>query len=238
MEGLSFFVGVIGNIISVTVVLSPIKTFLRIVKHRSTEDFESFPYVIALLGTSLWCYYGVIKPGGFILATTNGLGIIIELVYVTLFIIYAPLRVRAKTAIYLGILNVAVPAIVILITLFTMHGDLRIDVLGFVCAGLSIVMYGSPLVVVKRVLTTKSVEYMPLLLSFFFFLNGGIWTFYAILVKDFFLGVPNGIGFLLGTAQMVLYAIYWKSKSSQNISEELEDGWQHKHLIPENSSED
>ncbi|RVW97799.1 Bidirectional sugar transporter SWEET16 [Vitis vinifera] len=78
---------------------------------------------------------------------------------------------------------------------------------------------------------------MPFLLSFFFFLNGGIWTFYAILVKDFFLGVPNGIGFLLGTAQMVLYAIYWKSKPSQNISE-LEDGWQHKHLIPENSSED
>ena len=31
-------------------------TFFRIVKHRSIEDFESFPYVIALLGTSLWCY--------------------------------------------------------------------------------------------------------------------------------------------------------------------------------------
>lgn len=63
--------------------------------------------------------------------------------------------IQAKTAIYLGILNVAVPAIVILITLFTMHGDLRIDVLGFVCAGLSIVMYGSPLVVVVRTCITS-----------------------------------------------------------------------------------
>jgi len=39
------------------------------------------------------------------------------------------------------------------------------------------------------VVTTKSVEYMPFLLSFFSFLNGGIWTFYAVLVKDFFVGV-------------------------------------------------
>lgn len=30
---------------------------------------------------------------------------------------------------------------------------------------------------------------MPFLLSFFLFLNGGVWTFYAVLVGDWFLGV-------------------------------------------------
>lgn len=41
----------------------------------------------------------------------------------------------------------------------------------------------------RSVITRRSVEYMPFLLSFFLFLNGGIWTLYAILDKDIFIGV-------------------------------------------------
>jgi solute carrier family 50 protein (sugar transporter) len=39
------------------------------------------------------------------------------------------------------------------------------------------------------VVKTKSVEYMPFFLSFFLFLNGGIWSVYSLLVKDFSIGV-------------------------------------------------
>lgn len=35
----------------------------------------------------------------------------------------------------------------------------------------------------------KSVKYMPFLLSFFQFLNGGVWSAYALLVKDYYIGV-------------------------------------------------
>jgi len=41
----------------------------------------------------------------------------------------------------------------------------------------------------KTVVKTKSVEYLPFLLSFFFFLNGGVWLLYAVLVRDSILGV-------------------------------------------------
>ncbi|XP_059654411.1 bidirectional sugar transporter SWEET17-like [Cornus florida] len=214
MENLSFYVGVIGNIISVLLFLSPAGTFWRIVKHRSTEEFESLPYICTLLSSSLWTYYGIIKPGSYLVATVNGFGVVVEIVYISLFLIYAPPRMRAKTAILAGILDVGFLATTILVTHLAMHEDLRINVTGFMCAGLNIVMYGSPLAAMKTVVTTKSVEYMPFLLSFFVFLNGGIWTFYAFLVHDWFLGVPNGSGFLLGIAQMILYAIYCKSKQS------------------------
>uniref|UniRef100_A0A9I9EC42 Uncharacterized protein n=1 Tax=Cucumis melo TaxID=3656 RepID=A0A9I9EC42_CUCME len=60
----------------------------------------------------------------------------------------------------------------------------------------------------KTVIKSKSVEYMPFMLSLFFFFNGGIWTFYAFLVHDWFLAVPNGMGLLLGLTQLLLYAIY------------------------------
>ncbi|GMI80113.1 hypothetical protein like AT4G15920 [Hibiscus trionum] len=209
MEELSFFVGVIGNVISVLVFLSPVGTFWRIIKHGSTENFET---------RSLPCR----------LATVNGFGILAEAVYVALFLIYAPRKIRVKTGILVGILDVGFLAAAILVTRLALEGESRIDAIGFMCAGLNIIMYGSPLAAMKTVVSSKSVEYMPFFLSFFLFLNGGIWAFYALLEQDIFLGVPNGIGFLLGTAQLILYAIYSNARPSSNSISQglLEQGLQ------------
>ncbi|XP_024027054.1 bidirectional sugar transporter SWEET17 [Morus notabilis] len=239
MEDFSFFVGVIGNIISVLMFLSPVKTFWRIVKRRSTEDFDSLPYICTVLSTSLWTYYGITKPGEYLVATINGFGIVVETIYVALFLLYAPLKMRAKTAILVGILDVGFFVAAILVTQLALQGETRIDALGFLGAGLNIIMYVSPLAAIKTVVTTKSVEYMPFFLSFFFFLNGGIWTFYALLVRDYFLAVPNGIGFVLGIGQLVLYGIYRRPKPSMNVSAHhhdgiLEEGRQRERLITPN----
>ena len=58
---------------------------------------------------------------------------------------------QAKTAILVVTLNVGFPAGVVLITLFAMDGDLRLDVLGIVCAVLNILMYGSPFAAMVRI---------------------------------------------------------------------------------------
>ncbi|KAL4273631.1 hypothetical protein GQ457_13G024480 [Hibiscus cannabinus] len=232
--GLSFFVGIIGNVISVLVFLSPIGTFRRIVKHKSTEDFQSLPYVCTLLNSSLWTYYGMSKPGGLLVATVNGFGIFVEAVYVALFLVYAPRNTRVKTGILVGILDVGFVAAAIAVTQLALEGETRIGAIGLMGSGLNIIMYGSPLAAMKTVVRTKRVEYMPFSLSFFLFLNGGIWAFYAFLVHDFFLGVPNGIGFLLGTAQLLLYAIYKNAKPSNHsatLEGLMEQGWQKEPLV-------
>ncbi|XP_042046287.1 bidirectional sugar transporter SWEET17-like [Salvia splendens] len=222
MDTLVFFIGVIGNVISVLMFLSPGKTFVRIVKKKSTEEFESFPYVCTLLNSSLWTYYGIIKPGSYLVATVNGFGVVVEIVYVALFLIFAPPNKRVRTAIVVGILNVGFLAATLLATYFLLEIDLRIDAIGFISSGLNILMYASPLSAMKTVVTTKSAEYMPFLLSFFLFLNGGVWTFYAILVDDWFLGVPNSIGFALGALQLLLYAIYRNPKNSDSSPPEFD----------------
>jgi solute carrier family 50 protein (sugar transporter) len=78
----------------------------------------------------------------------------------------------------------------------------------------------------KTVINTKSVEFMPFFLSFFLFLNGGVWATYAVLDRDIFLGIPNGIGFVLGSIQLIIYAIFMNSKASQSSRETAEDGGQ------------
>lgn len=66
-------------------------------KHKSTEDFESLPYICTLLSSSLWTYYGITKPGGLRVATVNGFGIFVEAVYVGLFLIYAPKKMKVNS---------------------------------------------------------------------------------------------------------------------------------------------
>ncbi|KAL2341778.1 hypothetical protein Fmac_009718 [Flemingia macrophylla] len=229
MAEASFFVGVIGNIVSILMFLSPVPTFWTIIKHRSTEDFSSLPYICTLLNCSLWTYYGVIKPGEYLVATVNGFGIVVETIYIILFLIYAPKGVKAKTCILALILDVGILAAAVATAELALQGEARSGAVGMMGAGLNIVMYSSPLSVMKTVVMTKSVKYMPFFLSFFFFLNGGVWLLYAVLVRDVILGVPNGTGFLLGAMQLGLYAIYRDGKRVPN--DKLEEGLQHDPLI-------
>jgi hypothetical protein len=41
----------------------------------------------------------------------------------------------------------------------------------------------------RTVVKTRSVEFTPFSLSFFLFLNGGVWSAYSVLVKDLLIGV-------------------------------------------------
>lgn len=73
-------------------------TFLRIVKKKSTLNYEGLPYVTTLLSTSLWTYYGLLKPNGLLVVTVNGAGSVMQSIYVILFLIYAPTHTRVSAS--------------------------------------------------------------------------------------------------------------------------------------------
>nr|WME85014.1 transporter SWEET16 [Impatiens uliginosa] len=222
---LSFIVGIIGNIISLLVFTSPLSTFRKVVKNKSTENYKCHPYITTLLSTSLWTFYGLLKPDMLVI-TVNGAGAFLQFIYVTLFIVYAPRNVKLKSLKLVGVLNVVFMGSVIAVTFFAFHGNLRKTFVGFLCSALTIGMYAAPMTVMRTVVKTKSVEYMPFFLSFFLFLNGSVWSVYAVLVKDYFIGVPNSIGFILGSTQLILYAIY-KKKSSKSDEDKENEGSTH-----------
>ncbi|XP_027117050.1 bidirectional sugar transporter SWEET17 [Coffea arabica] len=236
MEGFTFFIGILGNVTSMLVFLAPIDTFKRIVKNKSTEEFDSLPYICSLLSASLWTYYGIVQPSAFLVGTINAFGSVLGIVYVGLFLFYAPPSNKVKIALIVGTLNVGFLAGAILFTRLAFKGEARVASMGFLAAGFIIVTYASPLSSMRTVVMTRSVEYMPFYLSFFIFLSGGVWALYGWLIGDYFVSVPNGTGCILGTAQLVLYGIYRDTKPPARDSAcvsfyDLEEGWQRQPLL-------
>ncbi|KAH9616469.1 hypothetical protein KSS87_014963 [Heliosperma pusillum] len=100
-----------------------------------------------------------------------------------------------KTAILVGLLDIAFFGASVVVPKLALEGRQQVDALGFICAGLNVVMYGSPLAAM----------------------------------------VPNGIGCLLGVAQLLLYAMYRNAKPSKtDLSEKLIDESK-ANLIPSSS---
>ncbi|XP_072970607.1 bidirectional sugar transporter SWEET1a-like [Typha angustifolia] len=213
MAVLHFLFGIFGNATALFLFLSPIATFRRVVRCRSTEDFSGVPYTMTLLNCLLSAWYGLpfISPNNILVSTINGTGAVIESVYVVIFLTFAPNKLRVRM---LGLLALvmSVFAVVALVSLLALHGHSRKIFCGFAAAIFSICMYASPLSIMRLVIKTKSVEYMPFFLSLFVFLCGTSWFIYGLLGRDPFVAVPNGCGSVLGSLQLILYAIYRNHK--------------------------
>nr|CAD1824364.1 unnamed protein product [Ananas comosus var. bracteatus] len=86
----AFTFGILGNIISLMVYLAPLPTFYRVYKKKSTEGFQSIPYIIALFSSMLWIYYAFLKPDASLLITINSIGCAIEAIYIITYLVFAP----------------------------------------------------------------------------------------------------------------------------------------------------
>ncbi|KAJ0969442.1 hypothetical protein J5N97_022319 [Dioscorea zingiberensis] len=213
MEILHFVFGILGNATALFLFLSPMFTFRRIIKKKTTEDFSGVPYNMTLLNCLLSAWYGLpfVSPNNLLVSTINCTGVLIELVYVTIFLIYAPKKVRSQMMGLLALV-IFVFALVALISVLVLHGQTRKGFCGSAAVVFSIFMYASPLSIMRLVIRTKSVEFMPFLLSLFVFLCATFWFVYGLLGTDIFITIPNGCGAVLGAIQLILYMIYRKNK--------------------------
>ncbi|KAL6006436.1 Bidirectional sugar transporter sweet14 [Asimina triloba] len=194
-------------------------TFYRIYRKKSTEGFQSVPYVVALFSAMLWIYYAFLKPDGSLLITINSIGCVIETIYIAMYMAYAPKKAKMLTTKLLLLLNFGVFSLILLLTQLLFKGSQRLRVLGWVCVAFSVIVFAAPLSIMRLVIRTKSVEFMPFSLSFFLTLSAVIWFCYGILMKDLFIALPNVLGFSFGLLQMVLYMIY-RGKKIDKIQEQ------------------
>ncbi|KAL3616961.1 hypothetical protein CASFOL_039355 [Castilleja foliolosa] len=209
--------GVAGNLLAFVLFVSPIPTFRRIIRGRSTEQFSGLPYIYALLNCLICLWYGmpIVSSGIILIATVNSVGAIFQLIYIIIFIIFADRRKKLKM---LGLLVTvfSVFAIIVIVSIKIFEPPSRQLFVGYLSVFSLISMFASPLFIINMVIRTKSVEYMPFYLSLATFLMSLSFFIYGLFKNDSFISVPNGVGAILGIIQLVLYFCY--STSSVEMS--------------------
>ncbi|KAJ4832102.1 hypothetical protein Tsubulata_028049 [Turnera subulata] len=130
---------------------------------------------------------------------------------------------KRKAKLLIGFNGVAYGLIVVLTAMLS-HGNTRLSVVGTTTVVFSVCVYAAPLSVMRKVIKTKSVEFMPFSLSLSLTVCAVCWFAYGMFLGDWFIAAPNILGFLFGMVQMVLYLIYRKKQKkavSENRIQEL-----------------
>ncbi|CAA6665496.1 unnamed protein product [Spirodela intermedia] len=208
-------VGITGNVISFGLFLSPLPTVYKICEKKAVEGFSPIPYLATLLNCMMWVLYGIplVHPHSLLVVTINGTGLLLQTIYLTIFILYSTPPLRRTVLKFVTAEILFMMAVVIGVLMGAKTHEKRSLIVGVMSVVFGTCMYASPLAAMRLVIRTRSVEYMPFSISMASFLNSICWTLYAVIRFDIFITIPNGLGTLLSLAQLVLYATYYYSST-------------------------
>lgn len=204
-----------GIIIGIMLSLSPIPTFIDIAVHsKTTGGYTAAPYISAFLCCSMWLTYAFLAGSSKSdLIPLNALSFVIYFIYCGVFLFYAH---NKSKVLQLYIAALGVLAITVSAAIFTKS----LILIGVLATIANCLMFAAPLAVLNQVIQTKSVRYMPFLLSLTSFLCASVWLVWAVVVQDYFVLIPNALGTFFGLIQLVLYAIFWRMSSRESTPDE------------------
>ncbi|KAF8667026.1 hypothetical protein HU200_053197 [Digitaria exilis] len=219
--------GIIGCTVCMLLYSAPILTFKRVIKEASVGEFSCIPYILALFSCLTYSWYGfpVVSSGWtnltvFLISST---GVLFEISFISIYLWFAP-REKKKLVILILSLVLAIFGMTILISILIIHTHhVRKVFVGSVGVLSAMLMYSSPLVAVKQVVRTRSVEFMPFSLSLFTFLTSLIWMIYGLLGRDPYIMSPNCVGCATGILQLVVYCIYRRTKETPKTWNNMEN---------------
>lgn len=176
----------------------------RYIRKKSTGETSAFPFVSGFLSCSLWLKYGLLTEEHTVIFV-NTIGSALFLAYV---IIYFTFSVNKQTVVRQFL---AVCVFILACNVYTKYEtnlDVSLRTIGVVCCCVGVLFFASPLSVLAQVIRTKNTESLPfpiIVASFFVSLQ---WFIYGMLIEDSFIQIPNLLGCMLSSVQLLLYAIY------------------------------
>ncbi|KAL2329433.1 hypothetical protein Fmac_017014 [Flemingia macrophylla] len=219
---LAFTVGMLGNVISLLVFLASMPTFCRIYKKKSTESFQSLPYLVALFSSMLWLYHALLKKNALLLVTINSFGCVAETIYIVFYITYATRDARRRTLkkISGGIKKEfrLISSSIQRRTLKKISGGIKKE---FRLISSSIQVRGSENLtlgigddLLEEEHQEKGREHSDTDV-----IPGIHLRFISVFAAPLSIVLPNVLGFVLGLLQMMLYIIYRKGNKKGNTKE-------------------
>lgn len=194
----------------------------RVHTEKSTKNVPLLPILSMLASATTWGIYGFISNNIFPLVVTAGMGILFGLGYTTVYFRNAGQhKAQVRRRFLYTILGLAIHAWVCFCAPVSNH---IVELLGgYVAVFTTAVMFGSPLVTLKRVISERNSAYLPVSMAVAGTMSSGFMVVSGMTVKDVFVIVPNGINFGLSIVQILLIVVYPR-RPSASYQEQLEAG--------------
>lgn len=157
--------------------------------------------------------YGCLVGNFVPVVTVDSCGTTMGVVFMAMFYKYSPNRAYVmKLWLALACAQIVVVVWVSLALTDVIHQSRRqVEIiLGFINAGIDIVMYSSPLATLVHVVRTKDATSIPLTMSVVSLFNTMLWV--AVSTDDLFLAIPNGLGCGFSLIGIIAFFIYRPGK--------------------------
>ncbi|XP_039009952.1 bidirectional sugar transporter SWEET8-like [Hibiscus syriacus] len=127
-------------------------TFYRIYKKKAVEEFQAIRYLVTVMNCISWCFYGLpfVKKDNLLVLTINAVGLVIELMYLTVYVIYANDQKKRLTVAYVLLGEAALTVAIVLVAMLSLHGSHRTLFVGVISDIFNIFMYAAPLAIWKK----------------------------------------------------------------------------------------
>lgn len=123
-------------------------------KKGSVEQFSPVPYLATFVNCMIWVFYGLpfVHPHSILVITINGAGIVIESVYLLLFLFYSNRNKRIKIVLIILAELVFVGVLAVLVLTLAHTTKVRSNIVGSIAIVGNIMMYAAPLSVMVCIL--------------------------------------------------------------------------------------
>ncbi|CAL9054564.1 unnamed protein product [Musa banksii] len=174
--------GIAGNAISLGLFLSRVPTFKNIIKKKAVEQYLPIPELTILLKCMLWVLYGlpIVHPNSCLVLTSNAIGLFLQAVYLTIFLIYAAREIRLKVLKVLAAELVVMTMLVVVVLQVAHTHEKRSLIVGIPCVIFGSCMYAAPLAFLQM-LATRRDPHVSFTLYATCCLNDFFWMRYACL---------------------------------------------------------
>ncbi|KAG2272767.1 hypothetical protein Bca52824_067322 [Brassica carinata] len=157
---------------------------------------------------SLWVLYGLplVQKDSILVTTSNGVGLVIEAIYLVVFFIYCDKDLRMEET--GACLTIEIGLLVFFYghtLLFLENVSARRKLIGVVCTVYTIIMHG--LLALQTEVDGEQFRcmYLPFWFSFVNFINAGIWIAYSVIYKiDVYVLVVNVVGALACAIHLII----------------------------------
>ncbi|KAG1702219.1 hypothetical protein DVH05_010009 [Phytophthora capsici] len=191
--------------------ISLLPDFQRMRKLQSTGDKSIVPCVILYTHCFVATFYGYVIDDIVPLFATSVFGFVVGSYIAFFFYRWTDDQSSVLRIVAVSFVVCLLVMVYSVLALAGVTGQSNVSIgtmLGFVTSGTTTGLYISPMATIARVLRTKSSSSMPFTMGVVNVFSAVSWIMYSSLVYNIFLLVPNSIGLVVGSIQLILTCIY------------------------------